>query len=332
MFLAGSINNTVEKAKVKNSRHKKVNTLRSRVTPELSFELTWRFLEVIIDLSQYFSVEKILHHDQSGFSWIFKYNCLLSEAIMEKLTADAAEAFYPMPMTNAPVNWSWSKDGGIAGGYQTYQYEMIRASRTIDYSLYSQKIFDDVNYIQSVGWKVNEHLLNQVQLDLKVPIKGDYVKTQYPDPEPCQWDVDLKDESCSLSEDLRGQLTLIRSQFREQVELFNAEVGDYESAMGKYRAVRMATQIAQRYRGKTIYFPHSYDFRGRVYPIAVGLSPQGSDAVKSLLQYANGKKLNQRGQQWMWAYLASLYGDDKITFEKGAVVVLVDDQDKRADH
>ena len=79
----------------------------------------------------------------------------------------------------------------------------------------------------------------------------------------------------------------------------------------------MAVGIAEQYlNDEVLYFPHSYDFRGRVYPIPVGLSPQGSDAIKAMLEYAHGETLNKDGEKWMWAYLASLWGEDKITFDK----------------
>ena len=315
LLLAGSINNPSDEQKSKKvNRHKRINTLRSRVMPELSFEVTWRFLEVIVDLSEYFHVEKLLHHDKAGFSWNLKYSCMLSDTILEKLTLEAAEAFYPMPMTQKPIDWSWNKDSGIIGGYESYQYEMIRATREIDYSLYSQRIFDSANYIQATPWKVNETLLHKVIEDLRVPLKGDFVKSDYPDPESSNWDIDLND--CSLKEEQIEEIKAIRQTFREQAELYNAEVGDYESAMGKYRAVKMATQIAEKYAGQKIYFPHSFDFRGRVYPIPVGLSPQGSDAVKAMLEYANGETLNRDGAEWAFAYLASLYGDDKLEFNE----------------
>ena len=314
LFLAGSINISESDKKAKRSnRHKKINTLRNRVMPELSFELTWRLTEVIVELSQYYNIEKLLNYDQQGFSWNLKYTCLLSDTILEKLTLEAAEAFYPMPMTNKPVDWSWSEESGIIGGYETYQYEMIRASREIDYSLYSKKIFDSVNYIQSTPWKVNELALEQVKLDLRVPIKSDFVKSEYPDATECMWDVNIKDES--LDKDLVIKLEKERQKFRDQAELHNAEVGDYESAMGKYRAIKMATQIADKDKGQIVYFPHSFDFRGRVYPIPVGLSPQGSDAIKAMLEYANGEVLNRDGAEWAFAYLASLYGDDKLRFD-----------------
>jgi DNA-directed RNA polymerase len=315
LYLAGSIyNDYTQNNDKKMSRHKNVNTLKTRVTPELSFDLTWRFLEVIIELSQYFGVEKLLTHKDGTFNWSFRYTCNISDEILDRLSLEAAQAFYPLPMLEPPVDWSY-EDEYLVGGYSHYQYEMIRANRAIDYSLYSNKIFDAINYIQSTPWRVNEHLLKQVSIDLRAPIKGDFVKTTYPDPEPCKWEI-LPDELKALDDKTRESLLEIRKEFREQVELYNAEVGDYESAVGKYRAVKMAVQIAEEYKGKVIYFPHSYDFRGRVYPIPVGLSPQGSDAIKALLEYANGEELTKDGEDWCWAYLASLYGDDKITFSQ----------------
>lgn len=313
LFLAGSINMESQGESLSNSRHKKVNTIKSRIMPDASFELAWRFIETSIDFSQYFNVEKVLKYDNKGFSWSFKYNCLLNDVILEKLTLEAAEAFYPMPMLTKPIDWTF-EDNILMGGYETFQYELVRASRKIDYNLYSQKIFDTVNYIQSVSWRVNKTILHQVLLDLQIPLKRDYVKSEYPDLELSRWDVDLTKESLTAKE--VEEIQNHRKDFRERVELYNAEIGDYESAMGKYRAIKMATQIAERYQDEILYFPHSYDFRGRIYPISVGLTPQGSDAVKAMLEYNQGEVLNERGEKWMWAYLASLYGDDKITFEE----------------
>lgn len=311
LFLAGTINNGDGSSK--SNRHKKVNTLRSRIMPELDFEIVWRFLEVIIDLSQYFSVEKLLNYDKTGYKWSFRYNSLLSEVILEKLALESAEAFYPLPMLTPPVNWSFDKESGLKGGYDSYQFEMIRASREIDYSLYGQQIFDSINYIQSTPWIVNESMLEVVKKNLQIPIKSDFVKAEYPETEGCHWDIDLK--TSSLSDKEKESIEKDREVFREKVDLYKAECRDFESAMGKYRVVKLALQIAEKYKGRTIYFPHSYDFRGRIYPLAIGLSPQGSDVVKSLLSYANGEPLDRKGAEWCFAYLASLYGDDKINFK-----------------
>lgn len=313
LFLSGSIYSDLDSKTSTVSRHKKVNTLKSRITPELSFELSWRFLEVVIELSQYFGIEKTLIYGTDGFNWKFKYTCMLSEEIMSRLSHEAAQAFYPMPIYEPPLDWKL-ENGEVTGGYHHHQFEMIRANRDIDYSLYGDKIFDSINYIQSIPWKVNQPLLAQVRADLEVPKKEDYIKTVYPDMEPCRFS--LKDEALeALNEKEAEKLLKVRAAFKEQAELYNAEVGDYESAVGKYRAKLMAIQIAEEYLDETIYFPHSFDFRGRVYPIPVGLSPQGSDAVKALLEYDRGEVLTDVGEAWAWSYLCSLWGDDKIPFE-----------------
>ena len=317
LLLSGAIvNYSKSKSASKSTRHKSINTLRSRVTPNLSFELTWRFLETIIHFSEHFYVEQSVVLDNGELKKNFKYSSNLSNVILEKLSLEAAEAFYPLPIVKPPIDWSWSKKTGIIGGYESYQYEMIRASRTPDYSLYSQEIFDSINYIQSIPWRVNEVVLNQVISDLEMPVKSDFVKTKYPDVESCRWDIDLKSEDLDLSKKEIEEIEAKRTFFREKIELYNAEVGDFESAMGKYRAINMASQIAEKYVGQTIYFPHSFDFRGRVYPISIGLSPQGSDAVKAMLEYDRGEMLDREGAEQAFAYLASLYGDDKLPYEQ----------------
>ena len=281
--------------------------------PDLSFEVVWRFTEVVIDLSKYFEIEKILNYDQDGFKWSFSYKSTLPNEIIELLTIESATSFYPLPITSAPLDWELI-DGEIIGGYKSFQYEMVRANQKVNYKNLSPKIFNAINYIQSVPWRINEKVRDAVVRDLKVPKKEDFILTEYPDPTNCEWDVDINDEN--LDPDKKQSLISYREKFREVAELYKAEVSDYDSAYGKYRSVKMAAEIAEKYVGQTIYFPHSFDFRGRVYPIPICLNPQGSDAIKAMLEYDQGEPLDYEGAKWAFAYLASLYGDDKINFEE----------------
>ena len=319
LFIAGQVSDA---SSTKATRHKRIKTLQQRVTPELTYNLTWRFIEVIIDYSEYFSTEKVLHIDKNAFHWNIKYTCNLSHSILNKLTIEAAVAFYPLPMLEAPVDWE-IKEGKIVGGYSNYQYEMVRAGlRKVDYSLYKKEVFDSVNYIQSTPWIINEEILEAVKNDLKVPQKKDYVLTQFPSKEEytaCMWEIDLKDKKTKVSKASRNTIEEARAFYKERSALYTAEVGDFESEMGKYRAVKLATQVADKYVGKDVYFPHNFDFRGRVYPLAIGLSPQGSDPVKAILQFKNEIAPTESGMKWNWSYLASLFGDDKIPFEERIV-------------
>ncbi|MBS7457668.1 DNA-directed RNA polymerase [Coralloluteibacterium stylophorae] len=76
-------------------------------------------------------------------------------------------------------------------------------------------------------------------------------------------------------------------------------------------------QAARRFRDEpAIYFPHSLDFRGRVYPLTVSLTPQGDDPTKALLRFAEGKPLGSEGAKWLAVHVANLFGVDKVPFEE----------------
>ena len=298
-------------------RHKKIETLQRHLMPELEFDLIWRFVEVVVDVSTFFMLDKELCKVGKSYRWRVSYKSTLSETILNKLTAEAASAFYPLPMVVKPVDWNYCEQFGLAGGYQEYQYQMVRMSgMAIDYSLYSDKIFKSVNYIQSTAWVVNKDVLPILKRDLKKPVKKDYIHSAFPDMSKCYWDIKNLEES-DFTDMQQVEIVNHREEVRSAIELYNAEATDFESAIGKWRATKLAVSIAEQYQHEDeIYFPHSYDFRGRVYPLPIGLSPQGSDAVKSLLLYKNTEPLTELGIKWNWAYLASLYGDDKLPFEE----------------
>jgi len=319
LLLASTSHVTKTPTKV-HSRHKSVLLIQRKVLTGLSFDLVWRFIEVLVEASEYFEVEKTFTSGPSTIMTNLKYQCLLSEVIVEKLAIEAHRAFFPAPILVIPKNWEF-KDGVLTGGYHDYQYDLVRTnSFIVDYSKYSKKIFDSVNYIQAVPWRVNKEVLYHVLNDLKIPLKEEFVLTPYPEDTGTEWDLDINDESLLLSEERVSEIREYRKLFYEKLELYNAEVKDFESAMGKYRAIRLAVGIAEEYKEEeNIYFPHSYDFRGRIYPLPVGLSPQGSDAVKAILEYSRGEVLTDSGEEWAWAYLASLYGDDKIDFQSRVI-------------
>lgn len=317
LYMAGSIySHDGENKRKSKTRHKKVKAINEKIMPELSFDNTWRFLEVIIDMSKYFSTESKVDFIKGNFQNNIRFTCTLSNIILEEINLLATESFYPLPMENPPIDWE-IVDGKIVGGYESYQFEMIRTdSINKNYNNYSKEVFDSINYIQSVPWIVNEKVLNAVIDDLKMPLKSDFIKTKYPEPDSAKWELDLNDEKLNISKTERKLILLQREAYKEKAALYNAELSDYESEVGKFRYVKLATQIALKYLGKKIYFPHSFDFRGRIYPLPIGLSPQGSDAIKALLLYANKETMTKAGEKWCWAYLASLYGDDKLNFNE----------------
>jgi DNA-directed RNA polymerase len=58
-----------------------------------------------------------------------------------------------------------------------------------------------------------------------------------------------------------------------------------------------------------IYFPHSLDFRGRIYPIASYLSPQGYDLPRALLTFSQSCAVDDTAAKWLALHGANRLGD-----------------------
>ncbi|KAL6702568.1 DNA-directed RNA polymerase [Coniothyrium glycines] len=99
------------------------------------------------------------------------------------------------------------------------------------------------------------------------------------------------------------------------------EMKNYENTTGGLHSQRcfinFVLETARSFLNeKTIYFPHSVDFRGRAYPIPPILNHIGSDLSRGLLKFANGKELGTIGLQWLKIHLANLYGFDKASLRE----------------
>tara|TARA_R110002020_G_scaffold131052_5_gene293056 strand:- start:5339 stop:7741 length:2403 start_codon:yes stop_codon:yes gene_type:complete len=62
------------------------------------------------------------------------------------------------------------------------------------------------------------------------------------------------------------------------------------------------------------YYVYTCDFRGRIYCATSGLSPQGGDTAKGLLQFASAEKLGLDGLKWLAIQGANTYGEDKLPY------------------
>jgi DNA-directed RNA polymerase len=71
--------------------------------------------------------------------------------------------------------------------------------------------------------------------------------------------------------------------------------------------------VARKYKDEArFYIPWSFDYRGRVYPQSVGLTPQGTDFDKSLFLFAEEGPVNE---YWLAWHVATTYGYDKLSHD-----------------
>ena len=64
------------------------------------------------------------------------------------------------------------------------------------------------------------------------------------------------------------------------------------------------------------YFPYQLDHRGRAYPVPQLVNPQSDDIGRSLLEFAEGKPLGERGAYWLAILMANSYWKkNKVSFD-----------------
>jgi DNA-directed RNA polymerase len=87
--------------------------------------------------------------------------------------------------------------------------------------------------------------------------------------------------------------------------------------MSKRIQFSRALALANRFNGKTFFFPYQSDFRGRKYVVVPFLSPQGAPYAKAMLQFAEGLPIENREQEsWLAVHGANSYGFDKASLEE----------------
>ena len=87
------------------------------------------------------------------------------------------------------------------------------------------------------------------------------------------------------------------------------------------RAERLALakvlHLSDKYAGKRMFYAHQCDWRGRVYPTAYHLHPQGPDHVKALLLFADGDPLStEDSRRWFKVHGANCWGLSKASFDE----------------
>lgn len=264
----------------------------------------------------------------------------LGDDLLRSISYMAGKAFYPLPMTTAPIDWTYT-DTGFKGGYSTKQFPIVRGAKSVEWLKDEPNLLLAVNTMQQTPYRVNKIVLEAIKADLKEPVRSEIITQEYPisDPEATAKEVKkLKAELLkkpanteSAKKALNKKLEALDSRKFTQPQLveineYYRQDANYMKLLGQYRADQMALDIAEAYQNeKAIYFPCNFDYRGRMYPISVYLQPQGNEKVKALLEFAEGVQLTESGAEYAYYTLAGLYGEDKKSFnervEIGKIVI-----------
>lgn len=227
---------------------------------------------------------------------------------------DNISLFQPirLPMLCKPADWTTPTDGGYltdCGGrmnlMKTYNKQFLAEMASVDMPM----VYRAINAVQSTGWRINRAVLDVVnELWARGIQVGDTIPQRDPEPLP------------ALPAEWLGRPAEFKKADYTNYKSWAVRAAQTHEANNRLFSKRMACvdkmNVANRFVGRTIYFPHSMDFRGRIYPMPNHLNPQGDDLAKGLLEFAEAKTIGDRGIFWLKVHTANCFGVDKVTFEE----------------
>lgn len=210
---------------------------------------------------------------------------------------------YLMPMLIPPQPWSDLKTGGYwlpFNGLRMLTAKnrgngINRATRAD-----MPRVFDSVNFLQSVPFQVNRKVLEVVE---QMTERGLSCKTL---PAFKMEELPPRPHDIETNEEARAEWRLKARDVHTRNATLKGKV------IGCQRTVLAAQSVRDE---EVIYFPKCLDFRGRVYDMPLFLKPQGDDLSKGLLHFATGKEIGESGIYWLAVHGANVWGEDKCSFD-----------------
>jgi len=211
------------------------------------------------------------------------------------------ELFSPIayPMLIEPNDWTNERHGGYLLNEIRMCHDLVRrGDRT---SIQGETPLAALNKIQKVAYTLNpfvtmvaDHLMKRgISVGKFIPI------VDYPLP--------VKPVDIDTNKEAR------QSYKRDCAEIYNKKADVYRRSC----RTRMTMEAVDLFRNKEKFFiPHSFDYRGRMYPIPSFLTMQDTDFGKSLLKFYEGAKLTADAEDWLSFQVATTWGLDKATIKE----------------
>ena len=213
----------------------------------------------------------------------------------------SAEVLHPIyePMIVPPAEWSSPYNGGYLTNrvrpvrfVKTHNRGYLRSLEDIDLDT----VYDSVNAAQRTAWTINPFILTIINMawDFDYSLGGLPQKHRIEEP-PKPFDIDTNEEA--------------RKEWRKEAHAVFLENRELD---GKRISFTQTLNTANRYQlFDKLYMPYQLDFRGRIYAVP-RLNPQGPDYMKALLQFSEGKPLDQDSAVFLAIHLANCGGFNKI--------------------
>ena len=215
------------------------------------------------------------------------------------------------PLLVPPIDWT--KQVGLAvdnttGGYYT---DFIREQNPLCRGGHYRSEFSDLsiqflNTISKTAWVVDDEVLSVQNFLQEKGTSVGSLRVLNRDP---RLDEKMPAYLTELPKDdeQRRAWRYERKQLHENHELMRMK------SIRTRQSVAMANEFLKHPR---FFLSWSNDYRGRVYSQQAWLSPHATDAEKSLIRFADGCKLDKRGEWWSAQAIGSAFLGSKLTLEE----------------
>ena len=234
---------------------------------------------------------------------------------------EVASLFNPvhLPMVVPPLDWTSPTNGGYLT-HHTPQMQLIKVRQNTQGKNYFDDlcsvteqmtaVYQAVNTVQQTPWRINSFVLevyNQIDA-LGLPVAS---LPSHEDIPPIPSPLGEYQKTNELSE---ADKNAFRAWKRKEVERHEANIALKSKRLMMAKIGSIAKQFAKY---DAIYFPHTMDFRGRLYPAPMYLNPQGNKLAKGLLEFSEGKAIASNEAAWELAvHGANCFGYDKVSMDQ----------------
>jgi DNA-directed RNA polymerase len=217
---------------------------------------------------------------------------------------------FNLPCVEPPRPWSTPTDGG----WHTLDMKRTLPSCVRGVARATEEevpsiVLNGLNKLQRTTWQVNERVLEVAEFarehfDVQTVLVSDKRGGAPDKPLFMQADPDLQIKDMNEFElAMFKEWCVEKREWHTEQKVRGAHSG----------ATNEAIRVANKFKGRPIWFVYSADYRGRFYASGQGISPQGNDLSKALLHFAKGAPIQtERGLFWFRVAGANKWAVDKL--------------------
>ena len=227
--------------------------------------------------------------------------------------------FYPTVIK--PQRWVHPFKGGYHG--TTRQQTLVKTRNNGYLEDISNKVdemkevYDAINNIQNTAWQINKPVLEVMETlwEREVHVKDMPQNLELPlPPKPVNFD-DTKEGRKLFKEWRDSHQEEWRSWKHRASKVHQQRTKNFSKRLQVQKVIHLGNKFKDE---QAIYFPHQMDFRGRIYPLAMFLHPQGAPYSRALLKFKNKYRMGDDASSggWLAVHGANMFGKDKLTFDE----------------